>query len=94
MILFICMFGCGGDEAAYAAHGKEVSIVVRKERRLEIKEHRQKLKAVRKETKCMKAYIKDMQAQQQGVEPDWEQPELDTYMQQEKCEPYLVNLKR
>ena len=94
MIMFICMFGCGGDEAAYAAHGKEVTVVARKEKRAEIKQHREKLKEARKETKCIKAYIKDMQAQQQGVQPEWEQPEFDIYMQQEKCEPYLVNLKK
>jgi hypothetical protein len=94
MILFVCMFGCGGDEAAYAADEKKVSVIVRKEKRAEIKEHRQQLKVARKETKCIKAYIKDMQAQQQGIQPDWEQPEFDIYMSQEKCEPYLVNLKR
>ena len=92
-LFWVTICACGDESGAMAARQQAKSIPVISES-VEIKEHMATLNQAKKETRCMKAYLKDMQAQQQGIQPDWEQPELDTYLEQDRCEPYLVKLKR
>jgi len=95
ILIWITICGCGDHSGAMASGGDlRQKVAVPKVKRSEMQTQKDHLKLVKKETRCMKAYLKDMQAQNQGVQPNWEQPELDEYMKQEICEPYLVNLKR
>ena len=96
IMLWITICGCGDQNGAHASSdGLEVNVQKdAKSNRAMIKEQKAHLRQAKKETKCIKAYVKDMKAQQQGIEQDWDQPDIEVYMKKDKCEPYLVQTNR